>query len=146
MSDLRVSTGHNRDGQRVDFSPTKAMLNEEALADFIYGVQTYADAKKAAAVLWQLLSQNNGNSGEREKVIEEWQPIETAPRDGTNIIVYRPKFHGNYIPQVGTDYWMTKGLFVPTWGKSRKDVPPTHWQPFPKPPAIRALKSGEKGS
>jgi hypothetical protein len=63
-----------------------------------------------------------------------WQPIETAPRDGSRIIVYRPKFDGDYIPQVGWDFWMTKGLLEPTWGKSRKDVPPTHWMPFPEPP------------
>lgn len=63
-----------------------------------------------------------------------WRPIETAPRDGTRIIVYRPKFDGDYIPQVGWDFWMTKGLLEPTWGKSRKDVPPTHWMPFPEPP------------
>lgn len=62
-----------------------------------------------------------------------WAPIETAPKDGTDIIVYRPKFDGDYIPRVGTDYWMLK-LLEPTWAKSRKDCPPTHWMPFPEPP------------
>jgi hypothetical protein len=66
----------------------------------------------------------------------EWRDIETAPRDGTNIIVYRPNFDGNYIPQVGTDYWMTRGVLEPTWGRSRKDCQPTHWQPFPSPPSV----------
>lgn len=64
-----------------------------------------------------------------------WLPIETAPRDGTRIIVYRPKFDGDYIPQVGWDFWMTHGLLDPTWGKSRRDCPPSHWQPFPAPPS-----------
>jgi hypothetical protein len=67
------------------------------------------------------------------QTVADWQPIETAPRDGTDIIVYRPKFDGTYIPRVGTDYWMTK-LLEPTWARSRKDCPPTHWQPFPDPP------------
>lgn len=64
----------------------------------------------------------------------EWQPIETAPRDGTRIIVYRPKFDGDYIPQVGWDFWMTGSYYSECWGKSRKDCPPTHWMPFPDPP------------
>lgn len=66
--------------------------------------------------------------------MSEWQPIETAPRDGTCIIVYRPKHDGDYIPKVGVDWWMTKDLLVPTWAESRKDCPPTHWQPLPHPP------------
>jgi len=60
----------------------------------------------------------------------DWQPIETAPRDGSDIIVYRPKFDGDYIPIVGVDYWF-KGY---TWGRSRRDCQPTHWMPLPKPP------------
>jgi hypothetical protein len=68
-------------------------------------------------------------------MIGEWQPIETAPRDGTRIIVYRPKFDGNYIPQVGYDFWMTGSYYSECWGKSRKDCPPTHWMPFPEPPS-----------
>lgn len=71
--------------------------------------------------------------------MSEWQPIETAPRDGTCIIVYRPKHDGDYIPKVGVDWWMTKGLLVPTWAKSRKDCPPTHWMPFPQPPLTTPL-------
>lgn len=74
----------------------------------------------------------------------DWQPIETAPRDGTDIIVYRPNFDGDYIPEVGTDYWMTK-LIEPTWAKSRRDCQPTHWQPFPAPPS-RSLLSQISGA
>jgi len=63
----------------------------------------------------------------------EWRPIETAPKDGSDIIVYRPKHDGTYIPQVGIDWWMTKGI-RPCWGKSRADCQPTHWMPLPEPP------------
>lgn len=70
----------------------------------------------------------------------EWMPIDTAPRDGTDIIVYRPKFDGDYIPRVGTDYWMTNGVLAPTWGKSRKDCEPTHWMPFPDPPGCAVTR------
>ena len=61
----------------------------------------------------------------------EWQHINSAPKDGTRIIVYRPKFDKNYIPQVGMDYWHKQ---LNCWAKSRSDCQPTDWQPMPLPP------------
>lgn len=61
-----------------------------------------------------------------------WRPIESAPRDGTDIIVYRPNFSGDYIPQVGVDYWGVKS--PQCWRKSNSHTQPTHWQPLPLPP------------
>ena len=60
-----------------------------------------------------------------------WQRIKTAPKDGTDIIVYRPNFDGKYIPQVGMDYWSTR---LECWAKSRPDCQPTAWYPLPDPP------------
>jgi hypothetical protein len=59
-----------------------------------------------------------------------WQPIETAPKDGTRIIVYRPHFDDKYIPEVGVDRWFENRC----WGHSREDCQPTMWQPMPAPP------------
>lgn len=66
--------------------------------------------------------------------MRNWQPIKTAPKDGTNIIVYRPSFDGRYIPQVGMDWWFKTNSGDMTWAKSRPDTQPTHWMPFPEPP------------
>jgi len=64
-----------------------------------------------------------------------WQPIDTAPKDGTTIIVYRPKFDGKYIPKVGVDYWGKYKLKpMGCWMKSRTDVQPTHFILLPEPP------------
>jgi hypothetical protein len=63
--------------------------------------------------------------------MSEWQPMATAPKDGTDIIVYRPNHDGNYIPKVGTDYWHRE---LDCWGKSRKETQPVAWRPFPDPP------------
>jgi hypothetical protein len=70
--------------------------------------------------------------------MSEWQPIETAPRDGTDVLVYVPKPHWHYPPPA------TPGVFEAWYGygKWKIDtddngtwVEPTHWMPLPSPPA-----------
>lgn len=66
--------------------------------------------------------------------MNEWQPIESAPKDGTEILLGWPKmrmsgywdtFKSN---DWATDRWMTsRGVYK---GKHS----PTHWMPLPEPP------------
>ena len=78
--------------------------------------------------------------------MSEWQPIETAPKDRSRILLGRFVDHceegrNGYI---STDYWRTKeidgwdgfGAFNSTYW------PATHWMPLPKPPA---MAQGENG-
>lgn len=62
-----------------------------------------------------------------------WQPIRTAPKDGTHILVYRP-ISNEFIPKVGIDYWYDRSTTVPYWAKSNSSTQPTHWQPLPAVP------------
>lgn len=68
-----------------------------------------------------------------------WQPIETAPRDWTDVLVFAPEQDGSntggvamgwYDPEVqkwfANDIWGTLTLY------------PTHWMPLPAAPAIAA--------
>ncbi len=59
----------------------------------------------------------------------KWQPIKTAPKDGTDVLVYRPGNH-NY-PAIGIDFWESP---YDVWWNSPTDNQPTHWMPLPKPP------------
>ena len=68
----------------------------------------------------------------------EWQPIETAPKDGTWILVYKPfKLYGfndskwfvdKYIVRWDDECWNISMTF------EDKVIYPTHWMPLPEQP------------
>ena len=58
-----------------------------------------------------------------------WQPIETAPKDGTRVLLCID--HGEWGDKVWTGLW-GDGWMV-SYGKARTE--PTHWMPLPKAPA-----------
>jgi hypothetical protein len=57
--------------------------------------------------------------------MSEWQPIDTAPRDGSKVL----GCHGDskYVVVV---YWRGAGFTDGAWPL----IPLTHWQPLPDPP------------
>lgn len=79
----------------------------------------------------------------------DWRPIETAPRDGTEINGFRPDqgvftfrwaWMEEFVPKdangdpVG-DYDDTfAGWFHDRWGWMEGELTPTLWQPLPDPP------------
>jgi hypothetical protein len=73
---------------------------------------------------------------ESTKGVPGWQPIETAPRDGSEIVVYRPLAHETSDPHI------TIARTVPYPRTSPQGVEhytdrvchPTHWMPLPNPP------------
>ena len=78
--------------------------------------------------------------------MSEWQPIETAPTDGSNVLcghfVFSPADNGNVAMWIAETYcsvegkWQLSG-FDDSINLSRRGryKPPTHWMPLPAPPA-----------
>lgn len=63
-----------------------------------------------------------------EKAMSEWQPIETAPKDGTVVLLYCGGKEVVSARHYANDCWtpehdMAQGV---TWA--------THWMPLPAPP------------
>ncbi len=74
--------------------------------------------------------------------MNEWQPIETAPIDGTEILLKIPLQweepqgrigSGDYVSAYwydeSSDFWMNR------LGNCISLYRPTHWMPLPKPPS-----------
>jgi hypothetical protein len=70
-----------------------------------------------------------------------WQPIETAPKDGTHILAYWPEIYwAKNVAQCET--WFGPRFLGPDccWQSASAyeygdAVKPTHWMPLPEPPA-----------
>lgn len=63
------------------------------------------------------------------KLAHEWQPIETAPRDGRAYLVVDEIVDMGHRAQIA--FW--SGAWLSTDGKKRT-LNPTHWMPLPEPP------------
>lgn len=74
----------------------------------------------------QIEIRNLGNTGARG-----WQDISTAPKDGTEVLVYVPR-------RLGALYaGATNTTGKQWWSRNLGDVQPTLWQPLPTPTVTR---------
>lgn len=81
-----------------------------------------------------------GNLSVIKDVKNEWQPIETAPRDGTEVFAVarfdgsycKNRYHGHYT-KFENEKWVISGT-------RRQKFRPTHWMPIPAPPKKEEVK------
>jgi hypothetical protein len=57
----------------------------------------------------------------------DWQPIDAAPMDGTEVLVWDGDHHWLAVWRCHEDVWWSMGEGV---------VFPTHWMPLPPPPNL----------
>jgi hypothetical protein len=74
------------------------------------------------------------SSGRTEPGSTDWRPIDSAPRDGTEVLLYgRTERDGRFFaPDCNVGWWDEENL----GGWQARDLPidPTHWAPLPQPP------------
>jgi hypothetical protein len=69
----------------------------------------------------------------------EWQPIETAPKDGTRILVWCED------EGIVAVEWTIFGWEPQPTNYYTENVCPLWWQPLPEPPAQKAFDPGDQG-
>jgi hypothetical protein len=66
----------------------------------------------------------------------EWQPIETAPKDGTAILIWpaNASFYGDEATSYVVRWHDWKEAWIEASGEEYAAFYPTHWMPLPAPP------------
>jgi hypothetical protein len=61
----------------------------------------------------------------------QWQDISTAPRDGTEVLVWSEKQDNVYLAVFDDGQWWTPDIRPAAWTELL--AVPTHWMPLPPP-------------
>ena len=70
----------------------------------------------------------------------EWQPIKTAPRDGTWVMLFCPDVPPGLEPTSDLTHWIAQwNYLISDWTDQDdcsvvSETDTTHWMPLPKPP------------
>lgn len=74
--------------------------------------------------------------------MSEWQPIKSAPKDGTPILIFNPRNDRKPVCEAAWayDYEGAPGYWATPHGVKGRGYTilpeaPTHWMPLPEPPA-----------
>jgi hypothetical protein len=99
----------------------------------VASVRIVANLKPAEAAEWQ----RRGRTGWLRSELQNpttWQPIETAPADGTVILGYREGKirEAHRVPRDDCEMWVFGGLSGSA--EFSPQVKPTHWKPLPEMP------------
>lgn len=88
-----------------------------------------------------------GATNARGAAVEKWQPIETAPKDGTAVLGFFPGLVG-YVARQDVQPINWSGWGGGVWavnGRNDSSQRPTHWMPLPTPRTAIA-HAGRAGS
>lgn len=96
-------------------------------------VPDYAWSNAAKA----LLAITDRLEGENEK--RKWQPIETAPKDGTKLLGFWADPSYGHVIETFKFEWGGHCIN----GAHDEVIPPQYWMPLPNPPRIAQMEGGE---
>jgi hypothetical protein len=63
--------------------------------------------------------------------MSQWQLIETAPKDGTEVLLY-----SHYLRQMFIGGYVRRGAWKLFGHRDLYETEPTHWMPLPAPPEV----------
>lgn len=75
--------------------------------------------------------------------MSEWQPIETAPKDGTWVLLFVERYGAKYwlaghwfSGSDGSCGWVSASFYAEPHVNWTTCSDPTHWMPLPDPPVV----------
>ena len=96
-------------------------------------ITTYKPLHRAVGYVREDLYRAAKDELARLREAQAWQPIETAPRDGTQFLALWPHpDHDEKSSEIRTWYWEERWLNP--YESSLYTPPPTHWMPLPEAP------------
>ena len=109
----------------------KSWQQSDAFGRIEYLVAAYKSNRDELKMVWEWVVELKAKLAKTE-----WQPIETAPRDGTRV--------RGYVPQLGEiilHYEEETDEYDECWAcDAGSDWNPTHWMPLPEPPTTEETK------
>jgi hypothetical protein len=117
---------------------TDAMLDAGLVAA---GSARYWVSEERLTAIYTAMHAASPNPEASEIMREAWQPIETAPKDGSSILAI---WRWGDNPDNGAEthmvvrwcgWWDAQGFTQPE---------PTHWMPLPEPPSLSSICKGEQ--
>ncbi len=76
------------------------------------------------------------------KAAQQWQPIESAPKDGVTRVLVLIREGTEELIQTVAVRDTSNGCWISSW-TGEVLYPPTHWQPLPPPPEAIAKARGD---
>ena len=64
----------------------------------------------------------------------QWRPIETAPKDGADILTFGSVYSKESAHRVSISWWSHGRFWTSLPQDGQEDSYPTHWMPLPNPP------------
>lgn len=104
---------------------------------WLLAVSAGAEVRDRLGLLDGTCVSNSERSAQGIYVMSTWQPIATAPKDGTGILAFERFPETSNWPVVYqiwvSHWWKGDALNSPRWGGGCYDGP-SHWMPLPDPP------------
>ena len=134
MSDLASWAGMNMAGDVVRIYD--ADLADARIADLEKELASVHERYDSTIEECNRFSAMYASAVQKNKQLElaTWQPIETAPKDGTQILVMGKK--RQFVARFENNHWLHwKNLKARYWDMKSHFINPTHWKPLGPPPA-----------
>lgn len=156
MTDIKTALpkpwgyARNVDGRiQISVGPDRPPCNERGSGYFTPWAAMYGGDMMIAYAERAVLEAAPASSAMAMQAVDEWLPIESAPKDGTFILLgskegawvarYQPVYQSGYKPENPWQSMMLNHDHMPRHDRSK----PTHWKPLTAP--VQASDAGRQG-